>query len=358
MNNNELENQEAKDEKELDCIFSNVTDTKLKKAIRKAKRHSLLRNALISFVVLGVVAIGGSIANRELVYNMERQVQIAEDNFNKISAPNKYIGKVSRYHEILGGRNEYTTYKIIESKVVFTGEGGYNYGLLRNEWGNMIGTESPSILGISYDTEQIRTQKYNELGQREMVFFYPFISYAEYKNDLQLLDAIGSNKIMEMALSFDQAYPMVEVKNMLPDNVTLSWYWLDDLSEQEQEASKSHKTTHQNSNGETIEVESSDRIRSERTVYGIKAYDNNGEILEDPVQLFTQALQNGMERDTRLKGEFERVYLNVAGQDGQLTKDDIKVWGVVVTGEGKELKSLTGLPFIKASSVGVITEKY
>ncbi|WP_227763507.1 anti sigma factor C-terminal domain-containing protein [Zhaonella formicivorans] len=358
MNKNQYYNDEQKVEKELDSLFDDLKNTKLKKAIKKAQWHSIFRNVLISFVVLGVMLVGGSIVNRELIYNMEMPVQIAVDSFNKISAPNKYIGKVSRYHEILGGRNEYTTYKIIEGKVVFAGEGDYSYGLLRNEWGNRIGTESPSILGASHDVGDLKEQKYNELGQREMVFFYPFISYPEYKNDLQLLDSIGSDKIMEMALSFDQAYSLDEVNKMLPNNVTLAWYWVDDLNEQEKEDSKPRKEKQQGPDGKTHEVDYPARIRSEKNAYGIKAYDVNREPLEDPAQLFIWALQNGMKYDTKYKSEFVRVYNNIAGQDGELTKEDIKVWGVVVTGDVNNLKTLRTLPFIKASSLGVVTEKY
>jgi len=47
-----------------------------------------------------------------------------------------------------------------------------------------------------------------------------------------------------------------------------------------------------------------------------------------------------------------------ARKGGKVTKEDCKVQGVVVTGDAERLKSLHGLPFIKASSLGVVTEKY
>ncbi|MEG6523309.1 anti sigma factor C-terminal domain-containing protein [Desulfotomaculum sp. 1211_IL3151] len=358
MNKNQLNSQEQNDEEELDSLFFVSSNNKLRRAIKKAKWHSILRNVLISILVIVVLFIGGSIANRGINYRLEGPVQIAVDNFNEISAPNKYVGRVSRYHEILGGRNEYTTYKIIEGKIVYSGEGDYSYGLFRNEWGNRIGTSSPLILGNSFDAGDLDMQRYNELGQREMVFFYPFISYPKYKNDLLLLNNIGSDKVMEMALSFDKDYSIDEVNNMLPDNVTLSWYWVDDLSGEEKEASKLRKEKQQDSEGTTQEVDYPARIRSERTVYGIKAYDGNGEPQEDPVQNFIWAFKNGGEHATRFKSEFERVYRNIAGEDGNLTKEDIRVLGAVVTGDVDRLNTLHNLPFIKASSLGVVTEKY
>lgn len=347
---------EQNDEKELDSLFEDIKNTKFKKAIKKAQWSSILRNALVSLLVMVFLLVGGSIVNRNLNFKLEWPAQIAVDSFNVISSPNKYIGKVSRYHNVLGGKNEYTTYKIIEGKVVYSGEGEYSYGLFRNEWGNWIGSGSPLILGTSWDTEFIKMQKYNELGQREMVFYYPFINYLEYKDDLQLLEEIDSSKIMEMALSFDKSYSMEQVKDMLPENITVAWYWIDDLNEQEKnDVSKIKKYE---SEGKIIELDHIARIRSENSAYGIKAYNHNGEELDDPLQHFIWALKNGMKHDSKFQYEFERVYNNIAGQDNEITHGDIRVWGVVLTGDGEELKALNELSFIKASSLGVVTDKY
>jgi len=346
------------DEKELNSLFDHFKNTKLKKTIKKAKWHSILRNVIISFLVFGVLMIGGGITNNIIVDKMWGPVQIATSSFNNISAPNQYIGKSSRYQGFLSGRTEYTTFKIIEDKVVYTGDNEYSYGLFKDYHGSWTGSESPSILGKSWDAGDLELQKYNELGQREMVFFYPFIDYTNYKNDLKCLDNITSNKVMEMALSFDKDYTIEEVNNLLPKDVTLSWYWLDDLNKQEKESSKSRKEKQQQSDGTTNVVDYPPRLRSEWTAYGIKAYDPNGTPLEEPEQHFIWALKNGMEYDTRFKSEFERVYNNIKGEDGKLTKDDIKVFGVVVTGDIDDLKALINLPFIKASSLGVVTEKY
>ncbi|KJS22857.1 MAG: hypothetical protein VR72_03845 [Clostridiaceae bacterium BRH_c20a] len=357
MDKNKYENAEQNDEKELDSLFDNFKNTKLKKAIKKAQWHSILRNALVSVAVMAVILVAGSIANRNINYKLEWPTQIAVDSFNEISAPNKYIGEVSRYHNILGGKNEYTTYKIIEGKVVYSGEGEYSYGLFRNERGNWIGSGSPLIIAPSWDTEDLEFQRYNKLGQREMLFFYPFIDYLKYKDDLKLLENMGPNKIMEYAISFDQAYSLEAVNDMFPDDITVAWYWIDDLNEQEKQDASKGKMLHE-SDGKIYELEHINRIRSEHTAYGIKAYNNNGEPLDDPLQHFIWALKNGMKYDSRFKFEFERVYNNTIGEDGGITHENINVWGVVVTGDVESLKALNELSFIKTSSLGVVTEKY
>ena len=358
-NNNEKNSPETiDDEQDLDLFFDNVKETKLKKTITKAKRRSIIRNIFISVVVVAVLLIGGSVANRQLNYNMERPTQIAVDSFNLISAPNKYIGEVKRYQGFLSGKNEYTTYKLIEGKVVYTGEGYYTFGVLQNDYGNWIGSSSPYVLGESFDIEDLKKQRYNELGQREMVFFYPFINYNEYKNDLLLLDQIEENKIMEFALSFDQAYSMEQVKEMIPEDVTLAWYWIDDMNNQEKEEKKSRKVESTNPDGGKEIIEMPARIVSENRAYGIKSINENGDLLEEPEQDFFWALKHGKEYDTRYKWEFERVYNHVVGEDGELSIENIKVFGVVVTGDRESLKELSELPFIKASSLGVIVDRY
>ncbi|MEA1962284.1 MAG: anti sigma factor C-terminal domain-containing protein [Bacillota bacterium] len=358
MTDNKNNQEELKDEKDLDSLFDDLKNSKLNRAVRKAKWHSILRNVVITFLVLGVVMIAGPIANQGIVDKMWVPAQIAMKSFNEISAPNQYIGKSSRYQGLLNGRTEYSTFKIIEGKVVYTGENEYSYGLFKDYYGNWIGTNSPLILGRSWDAEDLELQRYNELGQREMVFFYPFLDYPDYRNDLQSLDNIASAKIMEMALSFDKDYTLEEVNNMLPHNVTLSWYWLDDLNEQEKEASKPRVAEQQRSDGTTYTVDYQPRLRSERTAYGIKAYDSNGTSLEEPEQQFIWAFKNGMDYDTRFKYKFERVFQNVAGEDSEITKEDFRIFGVVVTGDAESLQNLRDLPFIRAASLGVITDKY
>ncbi len=350
--------EEINEDKELDGLFDELKTSKLNKAVKKAKLHSILRNILISILVFGVIVVGGSIANRGIVDKMWSPVELSVSNFNEISAPNQYIGKTNRYQGFLGGKSEYTTYKIIEGKVVYTGESDYNYGLFKNYHGSWIGSSSPLIIGQSWDAGDLELQRYNQLGQREMVFFYPFLTYSYYKNDLELLDDLPPYHVMEMALSFDQEYSMEEVNNKLPENVTLAWYWINDLNEQEIEASRPRVEEQYHSDGEAYTVDYPAKLRSEKTAYGIKAYNPNGTPLEDPEQYFIWALQNGMKYDTRFKSEFERVFQNIAGEDNEISKEDLRVWGVVVTGDAESLNTLRDLPFIKAASLGVITERY
>ncbi len=334
----------------MDDIFD---VNKMEKSIKKAKRRASWKTILITIVVLVVIIIVGTIANRNINYRLEGPVQISSSGFHEISAPNEFIGKLERYQGILGGENRYTTYKIIEGKVVYTGQESYGYGLFRDENLNRIGTESPILIGESFSEDDLQKQRYNELGQREMVFFYPFLQYKTYRNDLALLDDIGEDKVMEIALSFDQDYTFKEVQSMIPDDVTLSWVWVDDVNEKED----SFQMKEYDENGELIR-ELDNLVRSEHTVYGFSLFNANGDKAEDPVTSFISTIASGQKYKARWQGEYKRLYETLSGEDGKLTGNDLRYYGAVVTGNTETLSQLKDLQFIKASSIGVITDKY
>ncbi|MCM3709543.1 anti sigma factor C-terminal domain-containing protein [Sporosarcina luteola] len=325
---------------------------KMEKTIKKAKRLANWKTVLMTIIVLIIATIAGTILNRSITYKLEKPVQFSATGFHEISAPNEFIGKFERYQGFLGGENRYTTYKIIEGKVVYTGQERYGYGLFRDEYLNRIGIESPLLIGNSYSERDVQKQLYNELGQREMIFFYPFLEYQTYRDDLTLLDDIGEDKVMEVALSFDRGYTFEEVQSLIPTNMTLTWLWVDDVNEGEDD----FQFKHFDENGKV--TGNDNLLRSEHTVYGLSLLDDDGDLKEKPVLRFIGAIEASQQFKARWQGEFKRLYNTLKGEDGQLTEEDLQFYGAVVTGDGKNLTELKELPFIKASSIGVITDKY
>lgn len=355
------------DEKELDDLFDKMENNKVHKILKRAKWKAVLRTVIVSLVAFGVVAGGSVFIGHKLTEAERSSIEGALLDFNYISAPNQYQGKSVRYQEAFGGETIYSTYKILEGKVVYTGQQSYSYGLLKPS-NDVVGIFSPSIIGTSYDEDDVQKPRYNELGQREMVFFYPFINYQYYRNDLNLLEAIDEDKYLEMALSFDKTYNLAELRQLLPQDVTVAWYWVDDLNEGEKVEHQPRQKKQQTAEGKTELVNYPGRVRSEKTAYGIKNYGANGDPIDNPEELFIAVLNNSYQGKDELKGdsskmwayksEFERVYKNIAGADGKLTTTDLKIQGIVVTGDTDSLKSLRGLSFIKASSLGVVADKY
>jgi hypothetical protein len=342
--------------KDMEKFFNEFKNKKLERTIKKARWWTILKIIGISFLVFCILYFTISFFISKYIFRHTSSYSNYMFAINNISAPNKYIGKSTSFYSSFSRRFEYTTYKLIQGKVVYTGSEDYNFGLFSP---GLICESSPMILDYDFDSsyyiEHYGYRRYNELGQRVMVFFYPFVKYdaGEYLNDLDLLDDIGNDKYIEMALSFDKEYAIEEVEKMLMDDITVTWYWIDDLSENDKE---------------TLEIPLKKQeemelpfplscVKTEYTAYGIKLYDKSGEEIQDSVKWFIYFIE---EARNEYKGEdqFDRIYNNIAGDDGKLTRDDIRVLGAVATGDSESLKALIGLPFIKASSLGVITDKF
>ncbi|MFJ7952997.1 anti sigma factor C-terminal domain-containing protein [Lysinibacillus sp. NPDC096418] len=322
---------------------------KMEKTIKKAKRCGTWKTVLITFTVLVVTVISGLMINNSVRRNLEMPVRLSFEHFQEIAGANEFIGVTKYYPGILGGENHYKTFKYIEGKVVPTGEGAYGYGFLRNEKLN-TGQESPIVFTASHSETDLEYQHYNDFGQREMLFFYPFLQYKETHNDLAFLPEIGDDKIMEVALSFDKGYKVDEALSIIPKEVTATWLWVKDVNETDDFTIKSYSNE-----GEvdgTINL-----LRSEHTVYGFSLLTFNGNPADQPAEQFVDSIKDGKDYRTRWQGEFKRLEKVIGGED-ELSADDIVIYGAVVTGNKVTLASLQNLDFIKASSLGAITDKY
>lgn len=189
-------------------------------------------------------------------------------------------------------------------------------------------------------------------GKGKWCFFYPYVEYDRAFKDLSLLDKISGNKYMEFALSFDKEYTIDEVKTLIPKNVTLVWYWVDDIPQEERNELQAHEVEQSYSNGEKYIMAYPARVRSERTAYGIKAYNRDGEFYQHPEELFLRAIERGKEEKSRYQGQFIELYNIFADENETLNKNNINILGVVVTGDKESLKELKKLPFYKSFFIG------
>ncbi|SKC88245.1 anti sigma factor C-terminal domain-containing protein [Maledivibacter halophilus] len=353
--NNNIDNEE----REFNDMFTDLKENKLKKTVRKAKWKSIFRTTIISMIVVIILGVSANLIARNITQRQRGDIQIARDRFFEIARPNKYIGKRKIYDgSSFGGKTIYTTYKLINGKVVFTGEESYTYGPRYGLHTDIMGTSSPMILAQAWDEEDAKEVRYNELGQRRMVFYYPYISYRYYRNDLSLLEDIDQDKYVEIALSFDKAYGFDEMENILPKDVITTWYWIDDLNDEEKEEKKEEERIRTNENEEEETYINPAKVCSEARAYGIKLFDRDGDKIQDPIDRFVSSLERGLDDDTFYKDEFTRVFENIAGEDKEIQRKDIKIQGAVVTGTAEELKKLRNLPFIRASTLGIVTDKY
>lgn len=346
---------------------SSDDEMKMKNILRKVKTRAAIRNIGISFSVIILFLIAFNLVSSILLDKTHREISVTISDFNEIANANTYIGVHEKHKGLLDGKDVFWTYKRIGDKIVYTGTKEFNYNIFSMDE-SFRGQDSPLTFGNTYDVEFLNTKRFNKLGQREMVFFYPFIQYSIYRNDLKDISGIGDDKNIEMALSFDKYYSLDEISNLLPQDINAAWYWVDDLNDKEKDAEKGYKKIEKDQNGKDMEAIRYDGICSADHAYGIKLYGKDGEKLEEPWNNFLNAVDRGKDMKIRrfvdyhkvvaMKSEFKRVHTNICGQDGKLGKEDIKIGGVIVTGSRKQLEKLDGLQFIKASSLGIVTDRY
>jgi len=125
---------------------------------------------------------------------------------------------------------------------------------------------------------------------------------------------------------------------LVPEGITLNWYWVDTLDKNDKDnLSKS--------------------ILEEDEVYGIKALDNQGKEMKKPEESFINSIMRGnLNKDTHYR--YESLFKVLSRGKSEITKEDLGIIGVVVSGDVETLKALKNLNYIKAATIGAVADKY
>lgn len=333
------------DEKKLKETFD-FKSTETKKVLRKAKLFTIFRTVIISLLVFIIVLV----ANEVILTRIADDKLIDESFYNIIAGPNTYISHSQFYNGFLLGEAEYITTRVVGNKSVFNGTHKIKYSIIPFIK-NLYGTGRGQLNQITNGAE---LSYYNKVGNKEMIFFHPSIEYETYPNDLTLLDKLGQDKYLEMALSFNQDYSLEEVQALIPSEVKIAWYWVDTYSEQNLSEMKSHSA--EEANGEKHYQKP--RVLFANNVYGIKAIDSHGEKAKDPESLFIGFIKLGCKNKGPYQSQFKNLYNVLSNGKGEITKDDLRIIGVVVTGDTDSMNLLKNNNSIKATTLGIQIDKY
>ncbi|MBK1813764.1 anti sigma factor C-terminal domain-containing protein [Clostridium sp. YIM B02505] len=383
-------------ENKIDDLFD-VNNKKTRKIILKAKLKSIGIFAIIIAVISSILYI---VATRVVIKNIDSKVQstiseidlklldkkssVAEavEKEYEIMHPNRYLGQLDYSKGFLSADIKYDTYKVIGQNVVATEPIEREFNLKENlitekeqeAHVNVLGKGVSTITPESLHDQLKDVDFFNSLGQRKMLFFYPFSDYKDlYRNDLQKLNEVDNKKIAEVAVSFDKYYSIEEVSTMIPKGVDITWYWVDTLSDELKSNVLKSDENDTRDIREGYDGTRKDglfrRVVSEDSAIGIKAIDLNGYKIDKPVDKFVESLY----RNNYSKGDLNSINsdqvnylkksLNIVQEDaskGTLKYDSniIKTGGIVVTGSVELIKALKDNPHIKASTFGVIADKY
>lgn len=307
--------------------------------IKRAKTFSMIRTTIISLMIFITLSTALLIANSFILnYVGNKQLSKLQTWFD-VAMPNAYMGNTQTDDRIMIGEVEYPRYRFLGEKPIVDGvfKEDYSYMPLINGIYGDLGQYLFSSSGGSFkNLEEMR--KYNKAGKRVMKFYHPLISYDKYINDLEELNNIGKDKLMEISLSFDKSYSLEEAKALIPQGITLNWYWVDTLDKNSKDKlSKS--------------------ILEEHEVYGIKALDNQGRVMKNPEESFIDSIIRGnSNKDTDYR--YKSLFNVLSGGKTEINKEDLRIIGVVVSGDVETLKALQKLNYIKAATIGAVADKY
>ena len=336
------------DEKELDSVFE-IDDNKFQDIVKKAKKKIAIRNIFISVLVTFGVLVILIVSWLSLMGLSQSNAINDERMFSRISSPNIYeIGYQIHNNGLLEGTLSFARYKLVGDIPIHWNENVINYNLFGRS-GGVLGDHSPvqttdKIDGLPrfYD---------RDVKERIMQFYHPNVDYETIRNDIVQLKNIGSNKELEMAISFDKGYSPDEVRDLLPKEVSLKWYWLDTYTDNDK---RLEERTFKKEYGKVVNLGSDPIFPDE--IFGFSEV-NEGVLSSEEV--FLSDLEEGLNslKKKEYLEEFTRIYANLRGDSKQPKVSDIKIIGVIVTGSPSQLESLKNLNEVRASVFGAIVEK-
>lgn len=303
-------------------------EKKIKEAVKKGKRKSLLTIVLVSIIVFIIL----NIANFAISAYFSQKAFKQWDAYVRLSTPNGYISETVDSRGILGGMSYYKISKDMKIKSIVIEQEQYQFGLNPSV---LVSRGLGSSIGVTGEDWQF---SYKENGWREMLFFHPEVDYKKYKNDEELIKNLEGEKIYEVALSFDQSYKLSELPfQKLPE---MTWFWLD---------------TYSNKQLNTFQQEAKERDWSATFIRENEAL---GFSIRDP---YTTKTDMTYEYDEFLKllktsnsSEHEKAYNTMKST----SIDDVEILGVVVYGTKDEIVEIMTNPKIKASSLGGVIDNY
>lgn len=333
--------------KDIEDLFSDKMENEIKNEIKKKRNRLNLKLIVISvfstlaIVILGTLALNFA-SDKYINYSYDKDTELQELEYT-IMHPNEYIGKMScRETGYFKFESTYEYGKRLGNKVIYAGSDNYLGGISKNEV-SMKGWK----VGRYPINDNIDKRYSSVYGLRNLHFLYPYVQYGNYiyefsgeenkillndeetkVNDFYLLNQIEDNKIVEMALSFDKEYIYEDINKMI-DNKLITFYWVDNNSEEEkQQAIRSPVPAFE--------------------VIGIKATSSSGEFEYGPRnsrEIFKETVR-------KLKEIGQTQYVE------NINENNFKISGIVVVGSPEELKKIQNNPMIKHAILGTVVDKY
>ncbi|PEI42382.1 sigma factor regulator N-terminal domain-containing protein [Bacillus pseudomycoides] len=293
-------------------------DTSLKDALKKAKRKQLLKIIITSIIVVPTLLLiiyktGNYFAAKSSTKLHEKLLL-----HNKIAEPNILMNsQVTRNTSMFGGNIVTNRSKNINGYLVqwSTLTSSYDWFRLRIDDNDLI----PGFYRSCADSYEYDKQTKKKVA----TFYHPSIQkyYDGVKNDLGAISQM-ENHVAEVAISFDQPYTLQEIQAKIPDNVNIVWLYM------------------------TSPIADESRGPTGLPVYGFDPSDS-------PKKAYNSFIDALKKYDTDGSDETIQKFLK-SNKNKQF--DEVKILGVMLTGQTQNFKALENQDFIRGASVGATAQ--
>ncbi|WP_010306753.1 anti sigma factor C-terminal domain-containing protein [Kurthia senegalensis] len=309
-----------KEPNELDDFFSPSSNDKI---IQQAKRKSKRRIFLVSgaTIVLATLLIGFT---KMLItpYYLDKKA-VEQQLYYELVGADQRVGDWEMTNRLVGSSATAPIFKIVGDRHVYVGDATLQNATENRHLQPLVGSDD----------------NYN--GSRVMHFYHPAFQYDTKANAAKQLAQLQNNEVAEMAISFNEAYTLERLQQLLPSSITLEWNWVDTFTKAE--AASNSKEAEEPMN--------------EYEVVGFPMADNQGEAYSQPVTQFVETLQRATEKSGPYKEQFKKVYEAIQGNEKRVTENDVKIVGAVVVGTKQQLTTLMNKTYITASEIGTVVQK-
>jgi len=292
-------------------------EANLKSALKKAKRKQLLKIIVAS--IIAVVILLAILYKTGNYFAAKSSNRLHEKLFlnNEIAEPNIQIdSQVTSNSSMFGGNIISNRSKNINGYIVPWSTLTSSYDWLRNN------IDHNELIPASHSSDTASFEYDKQTKNKVASFYHPFVK--EYhdgiQNELKGISKLD-NHVAEVAISFDKPYTLREIETKIPDNLNIVWLYM--LSQQI--------------------VDESDGLPSASIpVYGFDPSDSPKEAYKSFIDSLKKSDDNMI-----------RKFLN-SNKNKQF--DEVKILGVMLTGQTKNFKDLENQDFIRGASVGATAQ--
>ncbi|GLC89598.1 anti-sigma factor [Lysinibacillus piscis] len=290
-------------------------EVSLQRALKKAKLKQLL---IIIIVSLIVVTVSLAILYKAGNYFAAKGSNRLHDQLflhNAIAEPNIQIdSQVTSNQSTFGGNIITNRSKNINGYVVPWSTLTSSYGWIKNA------VDTNELVPGFYWSDTSFYEYDKQTKNKFATFFHPDIKdyFIEIPNDIEAVSTM-EDYVVEMAISFDKPYTFEEIKTQIPDNLNIAWLYM------------------------TSPIFDESKGPSGAQIYGFVPSDI-------PADMYDEFVKNLQNYDKSKQNDAIQAFLK---DNKNKSFAEIKILGVMLTGQTKNFAALKGQTFIRGASVGV-----